>query len=94
MYETIEKLEIQPAASAGVGFNLLNFVLRSRAVVSLICADYGGGRVFGGKSGLGIRGRPGPAAGFIVIGSTGLGQQTLADWTEAGVPCCEQCAEQ
>ena len=50
MVETIAKLKIRPAASAGVGFRSLGVVLRTPARVVHVCTDCGGG-VFGGGTG-------------------------------------------
>ena len=48
-YETIAKLEIWPATSAGVGFYLPGVVLRSLARVGRFYADCGSDGAFGGE---------------------------------------------
>ena len=58
--ETIAKLKIRPAAFAGARFHLLSDVLRSRAVMWRMCADYDGSGILGSGIVIGVRRRSGP----------------------------------
>ena len=62
-FETIAKLKIRPAASAGAGFRLLSDVLRSRVVMWQMCADYDGNGILGSGIVIGVRWRSGPLRG-------------------------------
>ena len=61
--ETIAKLKIRPAASADAGFHLLSDVLRSRAVMWQMCADYDGSSILGSGIVIRVRRRLGPLRG-------------------------------